>query len=296
MLTYHRIGLLVLLLLSGGCGELYVRKSLANAKAEANDSSDKATPLEVEALPPRIPVAEAGPGPIAAPPPVVFAPIVEPMPMPVPIPEPLSFGAPPPPFGMPVPVPVPLAIADRHHDHEKEICCEKACALANAGFFSISEVERYIIPVPLYPLTTPLSKNRNFGLTEGDILLTSTGLRINEPGNYWVSFSATLINNNETYNPELSIFLVKNGIFVPGDTDDQFAVTGGFYYDIATTLTGSGNLFDVTKGTTLSIVASNAHSPDTEDITVVLWSINIHKICDNNKCIPKDKEEEDDWN
>lgn len=294
MLTYHRIGFLVFLLLSGGCGELYVRKSPSSAKTEANDSSDKATPLEVEALPPRVP--EAGPGPIAAPVPVALAPIVEPVPMPVPIPEPLPFGPPPPPFGVPVPVPVPVPLTDHHHhDHEKEICCEKACALANAGFFSISEAERYVIPVPIYPLTTPLSKNRNYGFTEGDIQLTSTGLRINEPGNYWVSFSATLINNNETYNPELSIFLVKNGIFVPGDTDDQIAVTGGFPFDIATTLTGSGNLFDVTKGTTLSIVASNAHSPDTEDITVVLWSINIHKICDNNKCIPKE-EEEDDWN
>lgn len=154
------------------------------------------------------------------------------------------------------------------------------CQIGNRGFSTMNPAEWYDITTFAYPVTTPLSKNANFGSRQGTIQLTPRGIRVGQAGNYFVSFQVILTNNDEAYTPFIPIFLVRNDIFFPNDTSNLATVTSAPFGDIRA-VTASGVLENVEAGTTLSIVATNGGSPQPATITIISWGISAFRIpCD----------------
>jgi len=157
-------------------------------------------------------------------------------------------------------------------------CCN-TCNLGSASF-SGGPPDWFVIQTPTYPEFVLLSANRNVGSTQGNVKLTPTGLKINKSGNYSVSFSAILLNNNPAYTPLLPVFVIRNGIFDPTDT----LILGGVVSlpnGLFETVQGTGILENVKAGTTLSIIATNGGSPEPEPVTVIAWGISAYRIpCD----------------
>lgn len=154
------------------------------------------------------------------------------------------------------------------------------CQIGTAGFSTQNPADWYDILTFAFPETTPLSLNRNRGSTQGNVQLNSTGITIGQAGNYSVSITAILTNNNQSYTPLIPIFLVRDGVFDPSDTSSIGGVSLVPFEQI-TTIQATGVLEYVTAGTTLSIVATNGGSPQPEPIKVVGWSISAFRIpCD----------------
>lgn len=154
-------------------------------------------------------------------------------------------------------------------------CCEK-CTLGTVGF-SGGPPTWYTIDTPVYPNTVLLSKNANIGSRQGKISLKSTGLKINEPGNYSVTFTAILQNNDPEYTALVPVFLVENGVYDPMST----STVGGVVTlppGMINTVTATGILEHVKPGTMLTLVATNGGSPEPQPITVIGWGITLFKI------------------
>ncbi len=155
-------------------------------------------------------------------------------------------------------------------------CCFK-CTLGSVGFTTNHPANWYVLETEPYPVTVLLSKNANYGSTQGDMRKTSTGLKINESGNYSVSFSAILTNTDPTYTPLIPVFVVRNGVFKPNDTTNLGGVVS-LPISLVGTVQGTGILQDVKAGTILSLVATNGGSPEPQPVTVLSWSISAFKI------------------
>lgn len=179
--------------------------------------------------------------------------------------------------------PFELARSHSHSGSHKSCECCKSCQLGVAGFSTMNSADWYVINTSSYPITVPLSLNRNNGSTQGDIHLTSTGLKIKKRGNYFVSFTAILLNNDPDATAFIPIFLVPDGTFDPANTSNigtVVALPPGFIASVG----ASGILQNVKPGTKFSIVAANGGGPDPQPITVIGWNISLFKIpCESKK-------------
>lgn len=155
-------------------------------------------------------------------------------------------------------------------------CCPNRCHLGSAGFSTTSAQSWYTINTLPYPTTVPLSLNRNQGFTEGKVELTPTGLLIREPGNYSISFSAILQNNDPEYTALIPVFVSLNEAFDPLDipVGSVVALPTG----LVNTVHGTGILHQVKAGTTISLIATNGGSPQPQAIHVVAWNMSLFKI------------------
>ncbi len=154
--------------------------------------------------------------------------------------------------------------------------CQK-CDLGSAGFLVTDSSLWYNIYVPFYPSSVLLSRNANRNFKEGEVSSKSTGLKINEAGNYSVSFSAVLQSNDPINTVYLPVFLVTNGNFNPMNIN-TFGSVAIIPVGNVGVVQGSGILHNVKEGTTLTLVATNTADPNAVPITVVNWSINAFKI------------------
>lgn len=155
--------------------------------------------------------------------------------------------------------------------------CSSKCQLGIAGFSTNNPADWYTLNTFPFPETVLLSINRNRGSVQGKVELTPTGLRIGKPGNYSVSFTAILINNNPLYTPLIPVFLIRNGVFDPNDTSGVGSI-GALLLGVPTVIQATGILENVKAGTELTLVATNGGSPQPEEITVISWGINAFKI------------------
>ena len=110
--------------------------------------------------------------------------------------------------------PTEAVLSPKYNGSRDCMCCVLRCQLGTSSFSVMDPLFWYTIDAPAYPDTMPLSMNQNYGSTQGDVELTSTGLTLGAPGNYSVSFSAIVQNPNPESIPLLSVFLVKNDLFV----------------------------------------------------------------------------------
>lgn len=165
----------------------------------------------------------------------------------------------------------------------EKYACFNSCQLGVAGFSTMNPADWYVINTVGYPVTVPLSLNRNRGSTQGDIHLTSRGLKIKKRGNYFATFTAVLLNNDPNAMPLIPLFLVPNDTFDPASTTTIGTIVA-LPPGIITSIESSGILQNVKPGTKFSIVATNAGSPDPQPITVVAWDISLFKIpCESKK-------------
>lgn len=167
--------------------------------------------------------------------------------------------------------------AERRGNHDDNICDD--CIFATSTFSSGPDGWYDIITSP-YPQTVPLSLNGNFQFREGNILTTDTGITINEGGSYWVSVNVILLNENQEYTPLIPIFLVPNDVFDPLAQSTFIGTTVSVMPDVVTSVNVDGIVPNLSRGTTLSLVATNGGSPQPEIVTVVSWSISLFRICD----------------
>jgi len=133
----------------------------------------------------------------------------------------------------------------------------------------------YTISTNSYPNTVLLSKFRNTGTTYGKISLTPTGLTVEEPGNYCITFQAALLNPG------------KDTILVPVvlALDDWFDSNDPQVCDIATMapnvigdVHATKTVKNIMPGTTISLVMANAGAPLPQEVTVASWSISLLKL------------------
>lgn len=165
--------------------------------------------------------------------------------------------------------------------HCKKHHCTNSCQLGTASFSTTNPAQWYIVNAPAYPNTAPLSLYRNGGFTEGDVRLTSTGLKIRKSGNYSVNFSAFLLNNDPINSFLFPVFLVPNGVFDPTNTSiitSLVSLTPG----LPGVVQATGILKNVKAGTKLSLVVTNGSTSIPVPVTVIAWSISLFKIpCDS---------------
>ncbi len=135
----------------------------------------------------------------------------------------------------------------------------------------------YTIETNSYPQTTPLSQGRNKGLSEGGVFLSPTGFTIGEAGNYWVSVTVVFQNPTSDSTILIPFFLAVDETF---DPDDASPIGGVVTLESGKIITGqsSGILKDVTPGSRISLVATNAGYPFPTPVTVVSWSISLFKM------------------
>ena len=154
--------------------------------------------------------------------------------------------------------------------------CDSNTHFANPGFSVTDTSQWYDITTLSYPVTTPLSLNRNKGVSEGRVYLSPSGVTIGEAGNYWVSITAILYNSA----PEtalIPVFLVRDEQFNFNDP----SLIGGVVTlptDIVSTVNATGILHNVPEGTRLSLVATNGGNPLPQPIKVVSWNISLFKM------------------
>lgn len=159
--------------------------------------------------------------------------------------------------------------------HHKE-----CCVYAEEVFASSNPNDWYLITAPNYPATVPLSMHGNRSLKEGKIKTTSTGVRILEEGDYLVTFSTLMNNFDSSSEAIMAVLLVENGIFDPnGPIGTSIGTTAKFPPNFVNTVTATGILKNVKKGTLLSLVASNGGSPNPPPVTVINWNIVVTKLC-----------------
>jgi hypothetical protein len=170
--------------------------------------------------------------------------------------------------------------ADDNGDSDNEGECE--CPGCNFGTssFSGSPPDWFVVNTMSYPSTVVLSQNQNAGSVRGGVSLNSTGLEITEPGTYEATFNAILLNNDSMNTPLLPLFLVSNGALDLSNPPTQLGAVGSLPPNQILTFQSTGILEDLAAGTTLSILITNGGSPDPVPITVIGWSIVVHKICD----------------
>lgn len=171
--------------------------------------------------------------------------------------------------------PLPRRESDDDGDCRCKTNCESGTAVFSGGPDDWFELETLV-----YPSTVLLSQNRNGGDVQGNVSLTPTGLRIGESGTYWANFTAILTNEYPDYTPLIPVFLVPNGVFDAQNSNAQIAAVGAIPPQYITTVQGSGILHHLEEGTTLSLLATNAGSPQPEEVEVISWTISINKICD----------------
>ena len=145
-----------------------------------------------------------------------------------------------------------------------------------ATFSSSDDTLWYTITTNSYPETTPLSLNRNNGISEGSVYLSPTGFTIGEAGSYWVSITATFQNNGEN-NLLIPVFLVEDEILDVENPAQIGGIINLFPNDIAS-MHGAGILNDIKPGTRISLLATNGGDPEPQDVTVVAWSISLFKM------------------
>ena len=171
--------------------------------------------------------------------------------------------------------------AFRHHPCKPTTYCKCAkCHLGTSSFITNNPNDWYQIETPAFPSTVPLSMNGNTGSSQGEVTISPVGMTIDEPGNYWVSFSAVVLNPLDS-TILIPVFLVPNGVFNPSDPT-SLGSTANITPGSVQTVQQSGLLQNVVPGTTYSLVATNGNSNTTETLTVLGWSINVCKI----PCIP----------
>lgn len=156
-------------------------------------------------------------------------------------------------------------------------CCQK-CALGSSRFLATDSENWYTITAPNFPNSVLLSRNSNQGFKEGAVRVTPTGLKLNEAGNYSVSFTAIIASDNAVDTLFIPVFISVNSVFDPFNTTNIGSVTilppgGG-----AGAVQGSGIIHNAKKGTTLSLVTANTSTPNPENLTVINWSISAFKI------------------
>ncbi len=151
------------------------------------------------------------------------------------------------------------------------------CNLGSSGFFVLNPTEWYTIEVAGFPATTLLSQKSNRSFSEGRVLVKPSGLKLQEGGNYSVSFSAILQSTDPNNIVVVPVFLVSNGDFDP-TSKNTIASVAVLQPGAITTVQGSGILHDIKPGTTLSLVATGTGSPNTETMSVVNWNISAFKI------------------
>lgn len=159
-------------------------------------------------------------------------------------------------------------------------CCEQTAVhhsstFGSAGFGVTDPNLWYTISTNSYPEVTPLSQQRNKGLSEGGAYLSPTGFTIGEEGNYWVEITV-ILQNPGTEALLIPFFLVENETFDGDNPQLGGVVTLPSQY--ITSAHGTGILQNVAPGTRLSIVATNGGYPFPQDITVAGWGISLHKL------------------
>ena len=135
----------------------------------------------------------------------------------------------------------------------------------------------YTIETNSYPVTTPLSLNRNVGDSEGALYLSPTGFTVGAEGDYLVTISAVLQNPSEESIFLIPVFLVLDEVFNP---EDPLQVGGVVTLpsDEINTLQGTGIIRNVPAGTRLSLVATNSGYETPIPVTVAAWSITAVKL------------------
>ena len=176
---------------------------------------------------------------------------------------------------------VPSELLDYKHMEARVGChClspQQSCNLGMSGFSTTNRADWYTLLVPVYPSFVPLSINGNRGSTQGRIKATPTGLTINKAGNYHIDITVVMSNQNQTYAPIITVFLVENGVFDPTSTrvvGSALSLPPNQIFNF----TSSGILENVKAGTTFSLVSSNGGSPEIEPITISAWGITAYKI------------------
>jgi hypothetical protein len=157
-------------------------------------------------------------------------------------------------------------------------CCKTCCEyhLGMAAFVTSTQDLWYNLILPAYPDTVLLSKNRNNGFKQGGVRLQSTGIKILEPGNYWVSVKSVLQNpTNE--NILVVVLLGLNGAFNPDENALIGSVVSLQPADVGVAQ-GTGILENVPANTTLSLFAGNGTGQDPQLVNVIEWDINVSKI------------------
>lgn len=164
-----------------------------------------------------------------------------------------------------------------HHPCKPASChkCVK-CHLGTSSFITSNPNDWYQIQAPSYPNTVALSLNGNAGAAQGKVTVNVTGLTINEPGNYWVSFSAVVLNPLDG-SILIPLFLVPNGVFNPSDPS-TLGSTAYITPGNVQTIQQSGLLQNVVPGTSYSLVATNGNSGSPETVTILGWTISLTKI------------------
>lgn len=157
----------------------------------------------------------------------------------------------------------------KHHSN-----CHESCQLGTAAFGVTSPTFWYTINTLSYPNAVPLSLNRNLGFSQGDIKLKPNGLKIYEKGNYSVSFSAILQNNEIEGAALIPVFVALDGSFSQTSIGGVVTLPTGQL----NTVYGTGILENIEEGTRLTLVATNGGSPNPQPITVISWSISVFKI------------------
>ena len=160
-------------------------------------------------------------------------------------------------------------------------CHHKECCVYAESAFATSNIDQfYDINTLFFPATVPLSLNGNHGLKKGKIKTTPTGITILEEGDYLVTFSTLMNNFNSSADAIIAVFLVENGVFNPNSPfGTTIGSTARFSPNFLNTVTATGILKHVKKGTILSLLASNGGSEVAPPVTVLNWNIVATKLC-----------------
>ena len=170
---------------------------------------------------------------------------------------------------------------------EPEVKCK-----VNAGtarFFNNDTSQFINVAIPTFPITTPISLNRNVGQTTGHVTLTSNGLllgRVGDPKTTWqVSFTSILFANG-AFPPfgfaAVNVFVALNGE-VGTDLSQNNLLASVVFLDstaVPQVAQGSGLLIDIPGGTQISLVAAMSGSPPGTVINLVepAWSIDASQV------------------
>lgn len=169
-------------------------------------------------------------------------------------------------------------IVDETADQKKQRSCCEECALSHFGTSSFHTTDTslwYTISTNSYPDSVPLSRERNAGLSEGDIYLSPTGFTIGEKGNYWISFNA-ILKNPGVDSILIPVFLAHDELFDTTSPEIGSIIT--LQPNEIGNTQGTGILKNVSAGTRISLVATNAGNPIPIDVTVAGWSISLFKL------------------
>lgn len=158
------------------------------------------------------------------------------------------------------------------------------CHLGTRGFGTMNPNDRYTVDTVAYPENENvhsiplLSKNPNAGSSQGGVTTTPFGIRIEQPGNYFIACTVVLENIDQSYDGLFPIFLLRNGFFSATSKDtlgNIVPIQAGQIND--TTIVGI--LENVEANTELALFIVNAGSPQPQTVRVYAWSIQAFNIC-----------------